>query len=803
MFIGAHLFLAAAEVGAQAAEAAAHGNHLIADLGIVLIGAAVAVLVCQRFKLPVIFGYLAAGALLGPNVFQPSFVSSIETITQLSELGVIFLLFFIGLEFDLKRLKAILGPALLALIGQTIAMIYLAQLIAVPLGWNGTESLFFGSLLAISSSMVTIKVLRELGRMQAGHAQLAVGVLILEDVLAVMLLVILTGVAVSREFDWGSAGLVIFLMGIFVVLVFVIGRLIAPRLLARLGSDDRSREAVTVVSGGLVLGLSVMALKADFSSALGAFLAGAVLSQTSVAHRIEDINRSLHDLFAAIFFVTIGMQLQPDLILQDWYLILVISALVIVGKVGSVAAGLALAGQPPRSSFRGALAKAQIGEFSFIIASLGRSLEVTDERLTSLAFGVAFATIFATPLLSERSGPIYDRLQRIVPGRVREWARFYREFLDNVLTSLGRNMVLRLIQRPLLQITLYFFLQNGIVVGAYLGSNALQAHAARWTDYAMPLVWVAAAALSAPLVLAVVRNLNAIVFILTDAMFAANSPRPIFPKHLRVFFNNLLLGMVLFVTGAIYLATAAPFLPPLSVLVLFLAILFAAAVLGWRQLIRINSQMEYWFMETFSLQVQDAARARREQLMSDIRSKYPWPVQVQELVLAENAQAAGKRVRDLNLRAETGASIVALGRDSRQVLDPGADTPLFPGDRIFLLGTSEQLSAAAAQLQAPVPEGQQWGAESQEFAIDSVLVNAGSYLDDNTLAGAKVRQRFGVTVVGIQRGEERITSPRPDARMQTGDIVYVVGSPKALAAFVKRCNQAPTEENNAILGTLS
>ncbi|MDP0500674.1 MAG: cation:proton antiporter [Verrucomicrobiota bacterium JB022] len=804
MHLGLNWMLTLAQAAAET-PAVSQTNNLVADLGIVMVGAALAVLLSQRFKFPVIFGYLAAGALLGPNVFQPSFISSIDTITQLSDLGVIFLLFFIGLDFDLKRVRSILGPAVLGLIGQTVAMIYLAQVIAIPLGWDTTESLFFGSLLAMSSSMVVIKVLRDGGNLQSNHAQLALILTILEDVLGVLLLVILTGVAVSRSFDWASAGVVIFLMGVFVVLVFVIGRLIAPRMFVKLGTDEKSREAVTVVSVGLVLGLSVMAFKANFSPALGAFLAGAVLSQTSVARRIEDINRSLHDLFAAIFFVTIGMQLQPKLILQDWHWVLIITALMLMGKVAAGTAGLALAGQPPRSAFRGMIAKFAIAEFSFIIASLGQTLGVTDQRLTNLAFGVAFASIFASPMLYKHSNKAFDLMVRLVPPRAQGWARFYREFLDNITTSLGRNMVLRLIKRPLFQITLYFFIQNGIIVCAYVASNMVQKIEAEWTTYATPAIWVAAAALSAPLVLAVVRNLNAIVFILTDAMFAQNSPRPIFPKHLRIFFNNLLLGLVLFITGAIYLATAAPFLPATSVLVLFLVILGIAAILGWRQLIRINSQMEYWFMETFSMQVQDAARAKREALISDIRDKYPWPVQVKEVVLTDNVVAVGRRIRDLNLRAETGASIVAVGREGRQVLDPGADTPLFPGDHLFLLGTTEQLDAANTLLQTPV-DGTQPVQNDQEFAIDSVLVNPGTYLDDNTLAGASVRQRFGVTVVGIQRGEERITSPRPDLLLKAGDIVYVVGAPKSLKIFVNRCEKPgsddPKSSSSALLGAV-
>lgn len=760
-------------------------NSLIADLGIVLVGAAVAILVCSRLKIPVIFGYLAAGALLGPNVFEPSFVTDLRTIQQLSDLGVIFLLFFIGLDFDLKKLHATLGPALIALIVQTAAMLYLAQLIAIPMGWDVTQSLFFGSLMAMSSSVVIIKVLRDAGTLNTPHAQLALILTIMEDILGVLLLVILTGVAVSRNLDWASVGLVSFLMGIFVVIVFVLGRLLAPRALARLGDDERSREAVTVVSLGLVMGLAAIAFRANFSPALGAFLGGAVLSQTGVARRIGEINRGLHDLFAAVFFVSIGMQLQPRLILGDWELVLGITVLMVVGKVLATSVGLILAGQSPRDSFLASVVKYPIAEFSFIIASLGQTLGVTDPRLTNLTFGVAFASILTVQPLYNLAPKMYDYAARLSPAFMRRGLSLYHDFLIAVQRSVGRNMVLKLIRRPVLQITLYFFLQNGIVICAFLASNLLKPREDDWVGWLIPTIWVGAAALSAPLVLAVVRNLTAIVYILTDALFEAHRPRPIFPRQVRLVVHYLLTALVIFLVGIIFLATAMPFLPATSVLLLSVCILALLAILGWRQLIRINSQMENLFMESFTSQVHDVARERREAFVQALRQKYPWPVQVQEIVLPEASQAVGRRVRELNLRANTGASIIGLGRGGRQVLDPGADTPLFADDHLFLLGTPEQLAAAELALNQP---SQTPAAADQGplFTIDSALVEAGGPLADITLAGAGFRQRYGVTVVGIQRGEERITSPRPDTVLLVGDIVYVVGSPDCIKRFTQR-----------------
>jgi CPA2 family monovalent cation:H+ antiporter-2 len=525
-----------------AAASGGHGAEVIHDLGVVVAAAATVAVIFYRLKIPSIFGYLLAGLLLGGDLGLPSPVLNFGVIQQLSELGVIFLLFFIGMEFDLRRLREMFWPALLALSLQTITMLYLAYGFAAMLGWSSMEALFLGSLLAISSSMVTVRVLRDQNRMNLPHAQLAVGILIMEDILAVVLLVILTGTAVNQQFDWGAAWLVIFFMGVFVFAVFVLGRILAPRVLHLLFTDDDNREVITVFSVGLVLGISLFALRLDFSPALGAFIAGAILSQTRFVHSLESIHRTLHDLFSAVFFVTVGMLMKPTLMLANIGWVLLLAALVIVGKVASCWLGMFLAGQAARTSFRAGVAKGQIGEFSFIIAGLGLSLVGESEgmrQMANIAYGVAFVTILLTPVFTSRSAEAFAWLSTIAPPRIKRFGNFYHDLIEQIVGQLGKSRVLGILRQSLGRIAGNFLLLNAVLLIGFFAAQYFRdqgVFGATYTEWALLGLWMLIALGLAPFLFAIIGNLNQIVFKLTDAVFESRAQRPILQGRMRNLF---------------------------------------------------------------------------------------------------------------------------------------------------------------------------------------------------------------------------------------------------------------------------
>jgi len=758
------------------------GSHLVVDLGLVLVGAGLAVLVFSALRVPVLFGYIVAGLLLGPNLLPFTLVENPDAIQQLSELGVIFLLFFIGMEFDLRRIKEILGPAFAALLLQTMGMLYLAHLTGSVLGWSPTVILFFGSLLAISSSMVTIRVLRVQDRMQEASSRYAIGILILEDILAVILLVVLTSVAVTKELAWDSVWLVSFLMGIFVISVYLVGRIIVVKLVAPHAAEVGA-ERLTLVSVGIVMGISLMALKLEFSPALGAFLAGAMLSQTSFAHRVEEVNQSLHDVFAAVFFVTTGMLLDPVQLWAkiDW--ILLLTAGVIGVKVFTCWLGISLSGQSGRTAFLASLPKSQIGEFSFIIAGLGVQLGVMDEASSALAYGVAFMTIFFTPLITGKGEFLLERIERLIPQPVERGFSAYRRVMENLFLRLGRSVLIRLIRRPALQIGLYFFLLNGIlilasVVSKWGGSRMENPELAIGLSLS---VWIVTILLIAPFILAIVRNLNAVSYILTEVLFEDLPSQPVFQGRLRMIISRFVLLLILAVTGLLFLTLANPYLPEQAVLVFLTGFLLLVAILLRRPLIRINSQMEMMFIESFEEQMQDIEEARRREQMDKLQADLPWPSHIREVVLPTGFREAGRRVRQLDLRKRFNVTILALGRGAMEVFDPGADTPLFPGDRLTLIGPVADLERATASLQTTGASEE--GNDPSHFEMRRYYLSPGSLLDGETISSAHIRSRYRVTVVGIQRGERRIEWPGPDEILHAGDILYGVAKPRNHARF--------------------
>ena len=772
------------------AVAAGHGDGWIDDFGIVLAAAGLAVAIFYQLRLPVIFGYILAGILIGPHLFASPLVKDAAAIQQISELGVIFLLFFIGMEFDLKRLQRVLGPAFLSLFLQTLFMLYLAQTLAPLLGWNPTPTLFFGSLLAISSSMVTVRVLRDEKRLREAGSQFTIGILILEDVLAVILLVILTGVAVTQTFDWDAAWLVTFLMGIFVIMVFVIGRSVVPRLLLAVCGEETDPEVMTLVSVGLVMAVSMLALRLEFSPALGAFVAGTLLSQTQVAQIVERMNRSLHDVFSAVFFVSIGMQLEPRLLLTNLPVILGISLLVVVGKVLTCWGGLCLSGQNGKTAFMAAVPKAQIGEFSFIIAGLGSSLGVMDHQLTGIAFGVALVTILLTPPLTRRSEKIFHILERMVPRGMGTFFETYQKLIEGLMVGLGRSVVLRLIRRPVIQITLYFFLITGIFITASFATpwyNRL-VEALPW-DWTYKLsYWLVVGLVVSPFLIAILRNLNAMSYILSDALFSGRPSRPIYQNRLRQVLSISILGGFLILLTLTFLLVASPYLPNTSLAGLAFLIVTLAVVLLRSRLILLNSQMEILFIESFKEEVASKEEERRQQILKLIQTQAPWPVEIADISLPAHAAWSGKRIRDLDLRSRFGVNILALGRGYSVVYDPSPEAPLFSGDRLVVSGTHEAVRKVSASMQAQVRPEDRPVPTPEQFRLEQVYVNPKSQLDGQTLAGGRVRQRFGVTVIGVQRGDERIANPAPDFLVMAGDVLMIAGLPAKIEAFAEVCD---------------
>ena len=766
--------------------AAIEGSRLIFDFGLVVVGAALASILFNSFRLPVIAGYLLAGIVLGTDLSASFKGAHPETVRVMGELGVSFLLFGIGLRFDPQQVRRLAGASFSALFCQSCAMVLLGMLCGPILGLSSLSSLYLGLLLTLSSSAVALKVLQDEDRLDGPDGQLASGILHMESVLALIVLVILCGVSLAEDLDWGSVWFVTFAVGVSILLIFIFGKILLPVVLRALHALGSS-ELVTVFAIGLLLSVVTLANLKEFPVALGAFLAGVLLSQSELAEAIDRNTAPLRQFFGALFFVAVGMSVDLTIVSQNWPWILVISLLVILGKIGSCWAGLFFSGENSNHGFSAAVGKSQIGEFSFIIAGLGFSLGLTDQALPSLLVAVATITMLPTVFLTRHADAIRRGLLRRVPGTLILLARFLRNLIRAVRESLRSSRFLRLLKRPVIQNLIYFILINGIIVLASLTANNLGSkEILEESGWYRVGIWLLAGLGIVPLIVALLRNLNAMVMIITSEILKQLSAESLMQGRIRNFFNSVVYLFVLMVIAAIFLAAAAPYFPSGLALILFISLSIFSVLIFWRRVSVLESQLEWMFMRNFNRHWSDHEERRSRSILKEIAEKYPWPIQLHEITIRSGTFANGKRIADLKLREETGCSVLALGRGSEHQISPAPEVPLFLGDRLVLLGSESQHAKADRLLNSLVPVDE--SSHSAPFEVEKVYLNPDSPLRGATLASADLRRKEGVTVIGIQRGAERVTAPGPSELMNAGDVLYIVGERDKIRRFEAAAN---------------
>lgn len=755
-------------------------NIILSDLGVIAVASALAAIVFDRIRFPVILGYILVGLLLGPFLFDHHFIHNRENVQSLSELGVIFLLFTLGMEFDLKKLQHLVSTSMVALILQTVLMIYIGIQTAPLLGHDKVIGIFLGSLLAISSSMVTIRVLRDQKALKLPHAQLAIGILILEDVLAVLLLVVLSGISASGSLPWSSALWTIFILGVFVVGVFYVGRIVMPsiiKIVHRIGS----LELVTLFAVGTVLGIGVLAEQFHLSLGLGAFLAGSLFTNSSLSPKIEQSIAPLKDLFSAVFFVSTGMLIDPIVVIEHWPVILLLAFAVVIGKTTSCGIGLFLAGQKSRSSFQAALVKSQIGEFSFIIAKLAQNMGLADERLVSIAVGVSFLTILTTPIVSKNALPLYDFLASITPRPISQFANVYHNLYCSFQTLLERSHFFIIVKRPFWQIIVAFFLINGMIIAANLGSQ--YAINEQLNVHFVTGIWVLTAVLVAPFLLSIFRNIGAMSLMLVDLIFTGSKTIRKMSDTFKQFISHILSILLLFLVGGTFITALTEFLPSGYSLILFGLLIVVLALAFQRQMIKLNSELEHRFTSSFNVESKHIETKRRIKVLDKFNREFDWNSLTTEREIEPDSMASGKQIAELGLREKTGATIVAISRGDETIYDPNPQAHMFEGDRLILLGKEDQIAEAMEILS--IPKSESSISRGSTFLTEAIYIESGCFLEGNTLAGSELRNKHRITAIGIKRSNNPVTDPKPSEVLRVGDLLLIMGKTTHVEAFKK------------------
>jgi len=758
-----------------------HQNVLLSDLGIIAVASALVAVIFHRLRFPVILGYVTVGLLLGPFLFKHSIIHDGDIVQSLSELGVIFLLFSLGMEFDLKKLQSLFSISMGALVLQTVVMINIGLMIAPLLGYDRVQGIFLGSLLAMSSSMVTIRVLQDQKALQLPHAQLAIGILILEDILAILLLVVLSGISASGSLPWASAMWSIFILGVFVVGVFYVGRIGMPPLI-KFVHKIGSLELVTIFAVGTVLGIGVLATQFHLSLGLGAFVAGSLFTNSPLSHQIEHSINPLKELFSAVFFVSTGMLINPTVIIEQWWIILLLAALVVIGKTASCGLGLFLSGQKSRSSFQAALAKSQIGEFSFVIANLAKSMGLADEKLVSVAVGVSFLTIFSTPILTKNANQLHDFLVVLTPRPISQFGNMYHRIYCSIQSRMGRTAFFKLVKRPFWQIVVAFFLINGMIIGSNFGSRWMLSHNP-WPElkeFIIPGIWLTCAVLVTPFLISIMRNLNAISIMLVDMVFSGSKKMQHMSSTFRLFISHVLSILLIFLIAGTFISAVTEFLPSGLSLVLFVILIAILALVFQRQMIKVNSELEHRFSSSFHIESKAMETRQRMEALDKFNREFDWNSITSEKTIAENSMASGLQIAQIGLREKAGTTIVAVSRGDEIIYDPNPMAHLFAGDKIILLGNEEQLAKASELLDSPKDEKTE---EDHSLKSEAVYIEPGCFLEGNTLAGSELRKLHRITVVGIKHGNNQVKNPTPSEVIHAGDLLLIMGKRSNVDTF--------------------
>jgi len=674
----------------------------LATLALVLGIAAVTSVLFQRLRLPPVLGYLVAGIALGPHDFPPV-RADVETVRTLSELGVILLMFSLGLGFTLRKLGRLASTAGLIVAIEVGLCLGLGYTAGQLMGWTPLESLFAGAIVSISSTMIIAKVFHE-RHIEGKLAEVVYGVLVVEDLVAILFIAVLTAVATGVGPSTGVlAGtltrLVAFLAGVIVVGLFIVPRWI--RWVVRLRRD----ETTLVASVGLCFGLALLAHTAGYSVALGAFLAGALVAEGGAGRQVEPLVRPLRDMFAAIFFVAVGMSIEPRAIPEHWGAIVVLTLVVLTGKFAGVTSGTFLAGLGTRTAVRAGLSLAQIGEFSFIIAGIGVASGAVRDFIPPVAVAVAAITALSTHWLVGRSSAVANYADRRLPRALQTYATLYGSWVESARFAARANTPAARIRRLTRFIILDAVLLATIVAGSTLAVTRGTARLAALTGFDPPAIRLGAVALALavlfPLLYGIARAARALGILLST--MAVPLPNPgkadlgLAPR--RALRNTIQIGIVLIV-GAPLVAVTLPFLPAyggpafLGMLLLLLGLAFWRSARDLQGHVRAGATM---IVE--ALARQNRPSTGDEGMLSEVRKILPGIGDLAQVTIGAGSPGSGQSLAELNLRGLTGASVVGLRRGEERMVFPSAREHLRDGDVLALTGTHEAIAAATDLLQ--------------------------------------------------------------------------------------------------------
>ena len=744
--------------------------ELVQDLALILVVAGFVTLLFKKLKQPLVLGYIVAGFLVSPHMSYTMSVVDKDDIQTWADIGVIFLLFSLGLDFSIKKILKMGASPIIAACTIIFSMMLLGVIVGHSFGWKEMDCIFLGGMVAMSSTTIIYKAFSDMGLTQQGFASTVMSVLILEDILAIVMMVMLSTVASGNSPDGVQLLGSIMKIGFFLVLWFVVGLFAIPLFLRSVRKILNS-ETLLIVSLGFCCLMAVISTQVGFSAAFGAFVMGSILAETVEADKIIRLVDPVKNLFGAIFFVSVGMLVKPQVIVEYAIPILLLVITILAGQALFGTLGYLLGGQTLKNAMRCGFSMAQVGEFAFIIATLGKSLGVISEFLYPVVVAVSVITTFLTPYMIRAAEPCYNVLVKHLPKR---WVRRLTHIqTNNAGESASTNNLWKVLMKKMIFNTLIYGILSAAVI-AIMFSAALpicRNLSIKWTGSH----WIGNAVCGFLTILFIAPFLRSIVMKQnhSEAFKALWTDRRINRLPLTA---TILARVLIALSFIFYICNYLTRFKNALMIAVAVGLLILMLLSRWLK--KRSITLERLFIQNLqSRDIEAQKQGKKKPLFAN--HLIDRDIHIANLELPDDSLWAGKTLYSLKLRNRFGVHISSILRGSKHINIPNGGTILFPGDKLQAIGNDEQLTklskAMKAELQPTITD-----IEKHEMKLRSFTISKTSPFIGKTLKDSGIRDEYNCMVVGVDEGQKNLTLITPSRSLQAGDVLWVVGEEKDL-----------------------
>lgn len=743
---------------------------MIADLALILMVAGVVTLIFKRLKQPLVLGYIVAGFLVSPNMtYTPSAVD-MANVHLWADIGVMFLLFSLGLDFSFKKILKMGASPVISAITIIFCMMMLGIVVGHVFGWGKMDCIFLGGMLAMSSTTIIYKAFDDLGLRQQQFAGMVMSVLILEDILAIVMMVMLSALASGSDMGGGQLLQSVMRIGFFLILWLVVGIFAIPLFLRRVRRLINN-EVLLIVALGLCCAMAVFSTKVGFSSAFGAFIMGSILAETIEAERIEKLVEPVKNLFGAVFFVSVGMLVDPKILVEYAIPILCLVLTIIVGQSVFGTISFMLGGQSLKSAMRCGFSMAQIGEFSFIIASLGLSLGVIGDFLYPVVVAVSVITTFLTPYMIRLATPAYNNLEKRLPGKL---IKSLNQLAMGNTHSQEESKWKRLLTQMTINTIVYSILSSASIAMMFafvlpVTRKMLPGWELHW--YANAITGVLTVALIAPFLRAMVMKKN-----------HSEEWKALWAESNRNRLPLLFTILVRFLIAVSFIFYICNFLSRFTnALMITIGFVVIVLIILSRHTKHRSITLERLFIQNLrSRDIEAQVHGKKRPLYEG--KLLDRDIHIADFTVPFNSTWMGQSLSQLKLGTKYGVHVSSILRGGRRINIPDGYNILFPGDVLQVIGSDQQFTAFRDAIENEVL-GIDVDVEMREMKLRQLIIGADSPFIGKTLIESRIRDRYSCMVVGLEEGKESLSPYSPNRKFREGDIIWVVGEQDSLDAL--------------------